>query len=67
MLVQRPVGHISSSRAHSDIPGEDVSGDIQDLSIYLIIGTLMSGWVFKQKERIEMQMKKTEMTPITWK
>ena len=44
-----------------------VSGDIQDLSLYLIIGTLMSGWVFKQKERIEMQMKKTEMTPITWK
>ena len=34
---------------------------------YLIMGTLMSGWVFKQKERMEMQMKKTEITPITWK
>ena len=34
--------------------------------VYLIMGTLISGWVFKQKERIEMQMKKTEITPITW-
>ena len=34
--------------------------------VHLIMGTLISGWVFKQKERIEMQMKKTEITPITW-
>ena len=33
VLVQRPVGHISSSRAHSDIPGEeiiDMKWDLED-------------------------------------
>ena len=34
VLVQRPVGHISSSRAHSDIPGEK-----------MIMGTFMT-WAF---------------------
>ena len=67
VLVQRPVGHISASWAHSDVPGGEDSGHLQPpFFCYLIMGTLMSGWVFKQKERMEMQMKKTEITPITW-
>ena len=32
-----------------------------------ITGTRMLGWVFRQKDRIEMQMKKTEITPINYK
>ena len=31
VLVQRPVAHISSSRAHSDIPGEKI-----------VVGTFMT-------------------------
>jgi len=26
----------------------------------------MSGWVFRQNDRIEMQMKNTETTPMVW-
>ena len=32
--------------------------------MFLITGTLMSGWVFRQKDRMEIQMKKTEITPM---
>jgi len=30
------------------------------------MGTRMSGWVFRQNDRIEMQMKNTETTPMVW-
>ncbi len=33
--------------------------------LFLMSGTRMSGWVLRQKERMDMQMKKTEITPIT--
>ena len=35
--------------------------------MFLITGTRMSGWVLRQKDKMEMQMKKTEMTPINYK
>ena len=34
--------------------------------MFLITGTRMSGWVLRQKDKMEMQMKKTEMTPINY-
>ena len=34
--------------------------------MFLITGTRMSGWVFRQKDKMEMQMKKTDMTPMTY-
>ena len=35
--------------------------------IFFITGTLISGWVLRQKETIDTTMKNTEITPITWK
>ena len=32
--------------------------------MFWITGTLMSGWVFRQKVRMETQMKNTEEIPI---
>ena len=34
--------------------------------MFLITGTLMSGWVFRQKDKMEMQIKKTEITPMNY-
>ena len=33
--------------------------------MFLMTGTRMSGWVLRQKDRIEMQMKNTEMMPTS--
>ena len=68
VLVQRPVGDVTTSRRHCDVPGSFNEPDDDDMKmelVCLIMGTLMSGCVFKQKERMEMQMKNTEITPIT--
>ena len=32
--------------------------------MFLMTGTRMSGWVFRQKDNMEMQMKKTDTTPM---
>lgn len=32
--------------------------------MFRTMGTRISGWVFRQNDRIEMQMKNTETTPI---
>ena len=34
--------------------------------MFLITGTLMSGWVFRQNDKMEMQIKKTEITPMNY-
>lgn len=37
------------------------------MELYMVYSTRRSGWVFRQKDKTDTQMKKTDMTDIIWK